>query len=230
MGNTWKIVLATVVIFGAGVGTGGLLVNYADRAKIQRVIRQQAARTNWQLGPREVLQRGERELRPMMEKQRMDFTLRASRELQLTPEQQEHVEQIVREGQERTRVFWEKAAPELHKHLQDVREQIRAELTPEQRKKFEQLLRQQARAADAKPGPTPSATPTPGRGSPDARRPGATREGLRPARSSQPSSPEMPTQRPGEGNGPSTSPAPPPDAVPKPPPAGAAPEPPPRTP
>lgn len=30
--NSWKIILATVVIFGCGVVTGGLLVNYVERA------------------------------------------------------------------------------------------------------------------------------------------------------------------------------------------------------
>ncbi len=29
--NSWKVILATVVIFGAGVLTGGLLVNYVER-------------------------------------------------------------------------------------------------------------------------------------------------------------------------------------------------------
>ena len=30
--NTWKVILATLVIFITGVVTGGLLVSYADRA------------------------------------------------------------------------------------------------------------------------------------------------------------------------------------------------------
>ena len=30
--NSWKVILATVVIFGAGVMTGGLLVNYVDHS------------------------------------------------------------------------------------------------------------------------------------------------------------------------------------------------------
>jgi hypothetical protein len=200
MGNTWKIVLATVVIFGAGVGTGGLLVDHADRAKIQRVVRQQAARANWQLGPREVVQRGDRELRPMMEQKRMDFILRAHRELELTPEQQERVEKIVREGQEKTKAFWEKAAPELHKDLQEVRERIHAELTPEQRKKFEQILRQQqARAAEPKSGQPAGSTSAPGRSSSDNRRPGLQREGGRPDRSAQPPLSDNPPTRAREG-------------------------------
>jgi hypothetical protein len=199
MGNTWKIVLATVVIFAAGVLTGGLLVSHADRAKIQRVARQQAARANWQPGPRDVVQRGERELRPMMEQQRMDFILRAHHELQLNTNQQAHIEKIVREGQERTKALWEKAAPELRKHLQEVREQIRAELTPDQRKKFEQILRQQSRASESKPGLAPGATPAPGRGAQDNRRAGPQREGQRLDRGTAPPSLDTPPGRARDG-------------------------------
>ena len=34
--NTWKVILATLVIFIAGVLTGGLLVGYSDRAQHKR--------------------------------------------------------------------------------------------------------------------------------------------------------------------------------------------------
>ena len=39
--NTWKVILATLVIFVAGVLTGGLLVSYADHAS-QKFQRKQA--------------------------------------------------------------------------------------------------------------------------------------------------------------------------------------------
>ena len=216
MGNTWKIVLATVVIFATGVVTGGWLVHHADRAKIQRVVRQQAARANWQPGPRDVVQRGERELRPLMEQQRMDFILRAHHELQLTTNQQEHIEKIVREGQEQTKAFWEKAAPELRKHMQEVREQIRAELTPEQRKKFEQILRQQSRAAESKPGQAPGSISAPGRGAQENRRSGPQRDGLRPDRASQPPLSDKPPGRGRDGQRGERAPALAPDGAPTP--------------
>jgi hypothetical protein len=156
MGNIWKIVLATIVIFGAGVVTGGVLVSHGDRMKIQRALRQSAARgNNWQPAPRDAVEHDSRELRPMLEQQRMNFMLRTSRDLELTPVQREHIEKIVREGQERTKEFWEKAAPELRKNLQEVREQIQTELTPPQRIKFEEILKQQrqARTQDQPTGP-----------------------------------------------------------------------------
>ncbi len=183
MRNTSKIVFATVVIFAAGVVTGGLLVNHANRSKLQRGSNKTAAaKSNWQPAPREVVQRDQRELRPMFEQQRMEFILRVHKELQLTPEQLERIEKIVREGQERSKALWEKAAPELRKNTQEVREQIRAELKPEQRKKFEQLQKQmQSRPAETAPGSGVGSAP--GRGNVDPRRSGQSRDGLRPDRS-----------------------------------------------
>ena len=35
--NSWKVILAAVVIFGAGVLTGGLLVDYVDHSPLQNV-------------------------------------------------------------------------------------------------------------------------------------------------------------------------------------------------
>ena len=206
MGNTWKIVFATVVIFAAGVVTGGLLVNHSNRAKLQRGNRPASNRTTWQPDPREVVQRDQRELRPMLEQQRMDFILRVHEELQLTPEQRERIEKIVREGQERSKALWEKAVPELRKNVQEVRDQIRAELKPEQRKKYEQLQKQhQSRPTELTPGMNPGATP--GRSGSDQRRPVQPRDGLRPDRgSTPPAGAPSPLQ---DGSGPIRPPSPP---------------------
>lgn len=125
--NSWKVILATMVIFGAGVITGGLLVkNTASPVQIRPP--RTAARTNQP---------------PIMpgQIQRMDFLLRAGNELNLTPQQHERIEKIIREGQERSRKLWEGVAPEIRKELQSVHEQIRNELTPEQRRRFEVLLK-----------------------------------------------------------------------------------------
>lgn len=178
MRNTSKIVFATVVIFAAGVVTGGLLVNHANRSRLQRGTKTAAAKSNWQPAPREVVQREQRELRPMLEQQRMEFILHVHKELQLTPEQRERIEKIVREGQERSKALWEKAAPEMRKNMQEVREQIRAELKPEQRKKFEQLQKQmQSRPTETASGSGVGSAP--GRGNVDPRRSVQPRDGQR---------------------------------------------------
>ena len=144
MGKTWQIVFATVVIFAAGALTGGLLVAHVRPTRGARVDRSTNSRpANWQPAPGDMMRRGTNELRPMLEQQRMEFLVRAQRELRLDPEQRARVERIIREGQERTRDFWEKTQPELRRLVHETREHIRAELTPEQRTRFEELLKQQ---------------------------------------------------------------------------------------
>lgn len=155
MGNTWKIVLATIVIFAAGAVTGGLLVNYTRGGRGQRADRAQTQSQrsmSWQPGVGEIIKRGTNEIRPLIEQQRMDFVLRVQRELRLDPQQRERIEHIVREEQERTREFWEKNQPELRRMVQEAKEKIRAELTPEQRTRSEELVKQQRGPRQEAPG------------------------------------------------------------------------------
>lgn len=116
-----------MVIFGAGVITGGLLVKKTSNPSEFRQPKP-VARTN-QLGamPGQI--------------QRMDFLLRARNELSLTPQQHERIETIIAEGQEKSRKLWESVVPEMKKELQAVHEKIRNELNPEQRRRFEALLK-----------------------------------------------------------------------------------------
>lgn len=152
--NTWKVILATVVIFAAGVVTGGLLVNYVDRAKERRPRRVETGLGPWYPQRRDVVRMNEPAMQPALERLRMNFLLRATRELRLTPTQRERVERIIREGQEKTKAIWDRIAPQLRKELDEVRGKIRAELTPEQRARFEELLRQPApRRSEPPPGP-----------------------------------------------------------------------------
>jgi DNA-binding MarR family transcriptional regulator len=71
-----------------------------------------------------------------------DFVSRLNDALQLTPVQREVIAKIVADGQERNHELWTNVAPEMRKVMQDVRQQIRAELTPEQLKQFEELMKQ----------------------------------------------------------------------------------------
>jgi len=132
--NSWKIILATVVIFGCGVVTGGLLVNYVERAHPE--IRRPAAASHRD-------RPGAQELplpRPQMMNQQFVEQLDAA--LHLTPEQREKVGKIIADGQERNRDLWKLVAPQMHLVIQDVHQKIRAVLTPEQRKQFEELMKQ----------------------------------------------------------------------------------------
>ncbi|HZQ48050.1 MAG TPA: hypothetical protein VFC07_13620 [Verrucomicrobiae bacterium] len=125
--NAWKVILATLVIFGAGVITGGLLVSYAVHANQNppRQIIAQPALNPWQVRSRDLLRR-------------MD------RELDLTPEQRKHIEKIIADSQERTKALWKPIAGPMNKEMQRLFGEIRNELSPDQQHKFNEL---------AKPGP-----------------------------------------------------------------------------
>ena len=141
--NYWKVILATVVIFGAGVFTGGLLVNCIDHSHSKNLHRQQAnldARSqdnhdHVQQRPPEVpLPR----IAANMGKQ---FVQQLNDKLQLTPEQREKIEKLITAGQERNHEIWTNVAPKMRAVIQEVNQQIRAELTPEQIVQFEELLK-----------------------------------------------------------------------------------------
>jgi Spy/CpxP family protein refolding chaperone len=141
--NTWKVIFATLVIFGAGVLTGGLLVSYSDRAlhhpvrreALLEIQRERMAATN--AGPRE-----NRLPPPWPLPLRRDFLDRLDHELKITPPQRERIEKIIAEGQDETREIWLQVEPDMHRAWTEVREKIRGELRPEQQVQFEKLLKQ----------------------------------------------------------------------------------------
>jgi Spy/CpxP family protein refolding chaperone len=69
---------------------------------------------------------------------RKDFMERLNRELDLSPEQREHIEKIVGEGQDRTRELW-------RVEWIETRQQIRKELGPKQQAQFEELFKSRPR-------------------------------------------------------------------------------------
>jgi hypothetical protein len=147
--NPWKIVLATLVIFGTGVITGGLLVSYSDRALHSSTPGPMAA-NNPRATPG-TPNPGVRENRippPMPVPLRKDFLDRLEHELNLTAVQREHIEKIISEGQERTRQIWQNVEPEMRAELMTTRDRIRNELTADQLQRFEDILRRPQRRPD----------------------------------------------------------------------------------
>lgn len=132
--NYWKAILATMVIFGAGVITGGLLVR--ETQVIKRPKQGRPAATDHPPAAQNATP---------SQMQRLEFLVRAHDELDLTAEQRERIERVIREGQERTGQLWESISPDMRKELQLVRERIKAELIPEQRRRFEELIRKPLR-------------------------------------------------------------------------------------
>jgi hypothetical protein len=134
--NSWKIILATAVIFGCGVVTGGLLVNYVEHTypESHRPF----------AGP-QILNR--------------QFVEQLNAALQLTPDQREKIGKIIANGQERNRDLWKLVSPQFREVMQDVRQHIRAVLTPEQRKQFEELMKQMSPRRSPAPTNAPLALP-----------------------------------------------------------------------
>jgi Spy/CpxP family protein refolding chaperone len=135
--NDWKVIptiaLTTVLIFGAGVFTGGFLVNSFKPAhnsnntkKVQPVqhVENSAATNSATASPPkpsnarvpEILNKG--------------FLQRLDDELHLTPEQHEAVQKIINDGQN-----------EMRKVVQDSRLEIRDVLSPDQQKQFDDLVK-----------------------------------------------------------------------------------------
>ena len=128
--NTWKIILATILIFGSGVVTGGLLVRRSDQFTPVRPGRLPAAAALQPAG-----QGG----------YRLEFLRRAQRELNLTGEQRERVEKVFSQSQERTKRLMEPVAPHLREEFERSKLEFREILTPAQQARFDELLKQRAR-------------------------------------------------------------------------------------
>ena len=150
--KNWQVIFATLVIFGAGVVTGGVLVIYSDRA--QHHFSRQHKNENPRLLPL-VGNPNPREEKfpqpinlPPHGGLRTNFVEKLQNDLKLTPEQHRRIEKIVAESQERTKELWKQAGQPFRKEVQDTKEKIRSELTPQQREKFEEMTQRLPRLPD----------------------------------------------------------------------------------
>ena len=148
--NTWKVIFATMLIFGTGVVTGGLLVRNSERIQTPRP------------------QKGPGTLRPPVPISpsgvKLEFLRRMERDLNLSADQRDRIDKILSQSQERTRTLMEPVAPQLREELQKTKESFRAVLTPQQREIFDAMLKQQQRPRDQRRPPgrsseAPSAQP-----------------------------------------------------------------------
>jgi hypothetical protein len=155
--NSWKIILATVVIFGAGVMTGGLLVSKVDhfhprnprRAEMPSASGNSTSQTNAQ---------GQQTSKPprLPEMLSRQFLQRLDEKLHLAPDQHEAIQKIITDSQNL-----------MHKTMQDARLEIREQLTPEQRSEFDEMVKRPPRrgpnSTNAPPANLPvAATNAPG--------------------------------------------------------------------
>lgn len=147
--NTWKVILATLVIFVAGVVTGGLLVRFAEQNGPRRAERSPGTVRPGQPGPAGIV--------------RMDFLRRAHRELDLTPEQRQRIDKILKDHQEQIKKIYEPIELDIQDELIAAREEFLDVLTPVQRARFDELLKQQQqqRAREQHRSAPPRALPSP---------------------------------------------------------------------
>jgi Spy/CpxP family protein refolding chaperone len=152
--NTWKVILATMLIFATGVVTGGLLVRHSERARNHRP----------QLHPAGAVRPAQPASPGVM---RIDFLRRLERELDLTREQREPIDKILKDGQERMKKLMDTVEPRRREEFRKTLEEFRAVLTPDQRAHFDELLKHQQQRAheQRKSAPTrerPAPVPPPG--------------------------------------------------------------------
>ncbi len=137
--NNWAVIFATAVIFGAGVVTGGLLVNHVDHSR-PRNIHHPAAATNSVNSVAQTNNPSQPRPPRLPEILSKDFVEKLADSLQLAPEQRAAIEKIIADGQAQMR----KAVQAVR---QDARQKIRDQLTPDQQKQFDDLMKRPARRA-----------------------------------------------------------------------------------
>lgn len=135
----WKVILAAAVIFACGVLTGAMVLKANHAAALVPanppvlvVNPKNPAPPGWQL-------------------QRLQFFKRMQKQLDLAPTQQEEINKIMRESQERVKPLWDQIGPQMDAELQRVRQEVNRVLTPEQQKKMNELMHRGHRAEGGGP-------------------------------------------------------------------------------
>lgn len=117
-----------MLIFGAGVVTGGLLVRIRVPAPLARPVNESPVAGS-----------------PAPAPGRQQFVQRLHRELNLTPDQSAQVDRIMRESHEHMTKIMEPVAPQTREETRRVRQQIQAILTPQQKTKFNETFKRRQR-------------------------------------------------------------------------------------
>ena len=109
----WRILVAVLLIFAAGLATGRLSARWENRTA-------KSPNPGWP---------GER----------VDFLRKIGNKINLTQAQHDKVEAIVKESRERTHKIVEPMRASMKQEFEEVKSRILAELTEDQRKDFERL-------------------------------------------------------------------------------------------
>jgi hypothetical protein len=167
--NYWKVILATVVIFGAGVFTGGLMVDSVQHSHTRNNNPRRQS-TNGEARPlaeAHELQSRTNNLaslsRPPRPPEILDanFVQQLDDKLQLTPDQRVSIQKIIADGQERNHSIWTNNSAQMRAVVQDVRHRVRETLTADQQKQFEDLMKRAPRRQGSTNAPTGLLAPPP---------------------------------------------------------------------
>ena len=145
--NYWKVILATVVIFGTGVLTGGLLVNFVDHSHSRTVRHLPPVATNSAAMTGNAAPPKSPRTPEILSKQ---FVAQLNDELRFTPEQRRAIEGIIAESQGQMR----KAVQVVR---QGAREKIRDQLDSGQQRQFDELMKRSQKRQSNPAGPEPVA-------------------------------------------------------------------------
>jgi hypothetical protein len=121
--NYWKVIVATIVIFGAGVFTGGLLVNYVHQTYLRAAHHPPATSNN---APASTNSAGIR-LPEVLSK---PFLPKLDNLIHLSTDQHKAIEKIIAEAQ-----------GQMKKMIMDTQTNVRAQLTTEQRTRYDEVMK-----------------------------------------------------------------------------------------
>jgi hypothetical protein len=129
--NNWKIIFAIMIIFGAGVGTGGLVVNDAH-SHLKNNVRPHAAPAEGRSASTRMLPHAGDVGKPPRPPEVLSprFLQLLDGQLHLATDEREAIQRVMNEDQN-----------QIRKTLQDARLEIREVLTPGQRRKFDELVK-----------------------------------------------------------------------------------------
>ena len=137
-----------MVIFGAGVVTGGLVVWQTSLNRPPKQAHPNAINRSVPTAPGVT---------------RVEFLRRAERELDLTAEQRAKADKLIADSQERTKKIMEPVSPKIRDELKQTKDQFRALLTPEQQVRFDEMLKKAGHPRDShRPPGKPEKSPNAG--------------------------------------------------------------------
>jgi hypothetical protein len=132
--NTWKVILAALVIFGAGFVTGNVARKISEAGKAPVAPPAATVRTSPRSGQPPL---------SLEQLRKVELMGRVQKDLDLSPEQHARIEKIIEDSQGRIRDLWDQVAPDIHDEYDDVQKKVCQELTPEQKKTFDDLMKKQ---------------------------------------------------------------------------------------